>query len=421
MDSEANSIYISVLFNGNEILVKSGSDAFLGDVAEVLKKELSMEDSHIFFKYYGIVLDMSDKVGTWTDDSELFIEMVDETYLVNMLKEVSHLDPSLEKCSTNMARLFRRVIRLILDNKISDDEVTKLIEIVYCVSKKNTTKDLNTPCVDDEETFGKFYVESINGNAINDLLLFLTGLRYKRLNLIVPFVYPDMCILPQYIVTPNANVKVVEHLIKSGVSPNSFEYFTGKSMLRLACEVGNIKIIRCLLDAGANAQEKKLLTTCARYLEIESFNEILKSTTIEDLDNLLLNAYSTTKVLKHNIRRGLEFIQMLFDMGASPDIFVTDHATALMDLASGGPIELVRLFLKNGATVNFRNEYNWNALFIATRNGHVEMVKELSKNNQLVSSSWPDTFLMTAAESHGKEMINLITQIFEANRVKISE
>lgn len=421
MDSETGFIYVSVLYNDATILVKANVNAFFGDVAEALKKELGMEKSHILFKYYGIALDMSDKIETWTNDSELFIEMVDETYLVNLLREVSHLDPVLEKCSTTPTRLFRRAIRLILSSKTTDSDVTRLIEIIYCISKKNVTKDLNTPHIDgdDEKIFGKYYVESINGNAINDLLLYLTKLQYDRINLIVPFVYPDMYILPQYIVTPNARSKVVEHLINSGVSPNSSDYFTGKSMLRLACEAGNVKIVRCLLNSGANAQEKSLLASCARYLEIESFNEILKRTIIEDLDNLLLNAYVAAKSRKHATRKGLEFIQMLFDMGANPDIFVTDHATALLDLASGGPIELVRLFLKNGATVNFRNEYNWNALFVATRNGHLEMVKELSNNNQLVSSSWPDTFLKTAAESHGEEMVKLISQIFEMNRVEI--
>lgn len=77
-----------------------------------------------------------------------------------------------------------------------------------------------------------------------------------------------------------------------------------------------------------------------------------------------------------------------------------DEPTPLMKASEKGDLEMVRLLLKNGASVNERNRLDETALYFAARSGYVEIVKELIQKGAIVdefNNKTIETPLMSAA------------------------
>ena len=54
----------------------------------------------------------------------------------------------------------------------------------------------------------------------------------------------------------NGNVKFMQEMFESGVSPDSAHPISGHTLLQLACETDNISSIKCLLVNGANPNKR---------------------------------------------------------------------------------------------------------------------------------------------------------------------
>ncbi|KAJ9441110.1 putative ankyrin repeat protein R863, partial [Diplonema papillatum] len=53
------------------------------------------------------------------------------------------------------------------------------------------------------------------------------------------------------------------------------------------------------------------------------------------------------------------------------------RSTALYIASENGHSEVVKKLIVAGATVDVQDDYGWTALYIASENGHSEVVKEL--------------------------------------------
>ena len=77
-----------------------------------------------------------------------------------------------------------------------------------------------------------------------------------------------------------------------------------------------------------------------------------------------------------------DIVSTLLERGA--DISMTDNSkssNALLYAAEGGDIECIRLLLKAGSDINYKNSYNWTALMTAADSNKPEAVRFLKENN----------------------------------------
>lgn len=197
-----------------------------------------------------------------------------------------------------------------------------------------------------------------------------------------------------YTAVGNKNVKVVKLLLDSGANPNGIqlenndEFFknSGKDPIKLltkainprwiplttACANGNMEIVKLLLDKGAdvNLEEKK------------GWNPIVYAVVNQRVDvvKLLLESGANTHGKNMGLQKGAGYnsnvalLKALIENGADVNAIV-DNYTPLMEAAHRGCVDVVKLLVSSGADVNLKNAFGYTALMVAAGSGNREIVK----------------------------------------------
>lgn len=374
-----------------------------------------------------------------TDNCEITVCLEkEETFDILIMSYMS----SYPKIFDNRAAFFLRIVSRILEEPIDDEELALMFKILSKYGDKyNTTFYLSKNFLDEEydsndsgynsERETEPRLIAITENIINDLLLYFAWKDDQRMiEHAESYIVPSSELLCSYISERNARTDIVERMIELGVNVNSVDNDDTNQMsaLMLACRSGHLEIAKLLLASGANPNFENRhfgwthLSICATNLRFEIFKEILKYKPMENVDELMRDAFEALdsrinfgKVLLTDFQEHMEFLQLLFNLGAKPD-FDTYHnnRTPLMSLAHDGHVELFQLFLKNGADVNARDWSNWSPLYWAVRSGSLKIVRELSKYEHIINiDKWPDNALLNLAKERGEETANLVQGIIE--------
>jgi|JI8StandDraft_1071087.scaffolds.fasta_scaffold00316_21 ankyrin repeat protein len=154
----------------------------------------------------------------------------------------------------------------------------------------------------------------------------------------------------------------------------------GWTALHLAVSMGQLEIVRCLLEAGAdiNAQEDK-----------------------DDRTPLLMAV----------CMGGLEMTKLLLSFHADINLQQLDGDTPLLRAASEGYADIVSLLLEAGANVHLTDNLGWTALIWASTNGHKDVVNLLIKNKNTLHEKETNedrTALLIAASLGNTEITKLL-------------
>ena len=78
--------------------------------------------------------------------------------------------------------------------------------------------------------------------------------------------------------------------------------------------------------------------------------------------------------------KNFELAKFLVEIGADPNVKVTNGCTALMYASANENLEMVKFLVENSADPNEKNRGGWTALMFAFEKGNFEMVKFLVEN-----------------------------------------
>ena len=164
------------------------------------------------------------------------------------------------------------------------------------------------------------------------------------------------------------------------VRENADNKYARTTPLLEACHYGYDKIVRILLDAGANARWKNShdcspFQNACREGHLSIVNMLLDhdSSLLEIADN-----FGVTPLCLAIINLRLDTVRFLLDRGANVHATNQDGQTTLMCACHNhANLPNVQLLLAYGVDVEARNRYRKTALHVAAERGYLEIVREL--------------------------------------------
>lgn len=154
--------------------------------------------------------------------------------------------------------------------------------------------------------------------------------------------------------------------------------------LSLACKKSSKEIVRCLVDAGVNVNEKDG-SFCAPIIsafENEDYKDIVimlkdagADISAENDDYRTPLKCALNKYITGDKDNAMELMKVLLENGAYIDPISEMGETPLMEACRMDDKELVRLFIKYGANVNFQNKDTMTPLKLSMSSEVAEMLK----------------------------------------------
>ncbi|MFC1522569.1 ankyrin repeat domain-containing protein [Elusimicrobiota bacterium] len=148
------------------------------------------------------------------------------------------------------------------------------------------------------------------------------------------------------------NVERAQQLVLCGADVN-YRWRSSNTVLMLATGYGHYKIVKILVDYGANVNAKT------------------------DHGNTALSI-----ALANNSGEELNYIvRILVENGANANAKDKNGSTVLMHAAKWGDCQTISTLIRNGADVNARDVDGTTALIFAAKRGHLAIVETLIDNN----------------------------------------
>nr|XP_020764650.1 2-5A-dependent ribonuclease [Odocoileus virginianus texanus]XP_020764651.1 2-5A-dependent ribonuclease [Odocoileus virginianus texanus] len=230
-------------------------------------------------------------------------------------------------------------------------------------------------------------------------------------------------------------IELVQQLLERGADVN-FQEEWGWSPLHNAVQIGREDIVDLLLSHGADpCLRKKNGATPFIIAGIVGDVKLLKLLLpkVADVNECDVNGF--TAFMEAAVYGQVEALRFLYNNGAEVNLHrktVEDQerikkggATALMDAAEGGHVEVVEILLHEmGADVNARDNRGRNALVYALLNSDVEKVKAITrllldcKVDVNVRGEGRKTPLILAVE---KKNLDLVQMLLEQTAIEIND
>ena len=182
----------------------------------------------------------------------------------------------------------------------------------------------------------------------------------------------------------NWNVDVLVNLIENNdISSRIINSKNSRdcSALFVACEKGNLELVRLLIDNGANVNDVCVYGNTPLHVASEKANPQIVKYLIEHgavLDTTNdRNESALHKACQMNMPKN---VKLLLDNGANPDIPNSVGRTVLFSTCYSGYYKIAELLVKANADVNVRDLYNESALQIACKYNYTDIAKLLLEN-----------------------------------------
>ncbi|KAL8809823.1 MAG: hypothetical protein Q9200_003089 [Gallowayella weberi] len=167
-------------------------------------------------------------------------------------------------------------------------------------------------------------------------------------------------------------VGTAKQLIDDGVTSNDFKA-TQTDLLEIAVQRGNLKMVKLLLEHGANASHERLLYDAARYGRLD----IMEFYLARGADANARDVYGSTALITASAYGWHNIVSLLLQYGADVNARDKDGQTALIRASIYNYHDIVSLLLQCGADINARDEDGQTALITASAYGYHNIVSLL--------------------------------------------
>lgn len=186
----------------------------------------------------------------------------------------------------------------------------------------------------------------------------------------------------------DGNVKVVRSLLERGADANKKDKF-GHSPLHYAASEGHTDVVRILLNSGANVNEKDNSGSTALHSAASKDHSDIAQILLEKGANVNeKNSDGFTALHYATFWCYLDTVAILLDRGANVNEKNNIDYTPLHYAAYHGRADIVRLLLKGGADPKLKSIMGQTPSALATRAGHttiVEMLKEAEEESYMTA------------------------------------
>lgn len=212
------------------------------------------------------------------------------------------------------------------------------------------------------------------------------------------------------------HLKIVKYLIDKGANIDD-KNKNGRTPLMLAIEGGNFNYLNYLAknDADNNQSyhnEETPLTLDIQF-EKEKFDVI--SYLVKKGANVNQEDYNGDTPLTIAINKGnIKIIKFLIESGANLNLRENSYyGTPLILAADLGNLEIVSYLVKKGANINEKGKYGYSALMVASQKGHIEIVKFLVNNgaNIHLKNISGDTALKYATNNGKHDIVSYLENV----------
>ncbi len=227
----------------------------------------------------------------------------------------------------------------------------------------------------------------------------------------------------------SGSLDIAKLLLKSGVDPKSIG--TSRALL-LAVDRGDTALVDALLQGGANpnsrvtalgeANQHSVLRIAALSGQVAIVKQLVQAgadpnLVDPDIHPILLSALigsAVSAIRPGEIAPGqAEVAKVLVAHGANPNGRSSHNGTSVLTAAvAKGPIDLVQLLIRKGASVNTPGAYGQTALMFAAERGSLAIAKLLLDNQANVNAVQRDvegrTVLYYAVKQGSLEVVKLL-------------
>ncbi|XP_064610180.1 kinase D-interacting substrate of 220 kDa-like isoform X2 [Liolophura sinensis] len=209
------------------------------------------------------------------------------------------------------------------------------------------------------------------------------------------------------------DLAAVVNLLESGGINLEEKDENGQTFLMLACERGELSIVRELLenDVDVNAVDNEswsALLCAAREGHLEIVIELLERDAVLEHRDMC----NWTALMWACYKGKVTVVQELLDRGANPNVKADHNMTCLSWAAGRGYTEIVSMLLQKGAKINSPDKYGTTPLIWASRKGYLEIVRMLLQEGTNVDvagmNSW--TALLAATSGGYAEVVGEILE-----------
>lgn len=215
----------------------------------------------------------------------------------------------------------------------------------------------------------------------------------------------------------NNRLDIAKYLLKSGAKFQTFEGTTAPNALEIACENGNMDMIKWILDSSyplTTMQEVGAMTHAAQNDRIDVLRYLLNDKKFD------INAESSDDTALEGASHcaSLDTIKFLVDNGANVNGGRSQYSPPLTTAVMFNRVDIVKYLIEKGADVNLAGtgsdgSKDSRPLTEAIRNGYFDMVKLLVDNGTSVNytegwSGGNDTTLAIAKAEGSKRIIAYI-------------
>jgi ankyrin repeat protein len=199
----------------------------------------------------------------------------------------------------------------------------------------------------------------------------------------------------------------------------------GQTFLYLAAEFGHQRMVKLLLDKGADVNVKGGAYGNALQAASEGGHEAVVKLLLENGADVNAQGGEYGNALKAASEGGHEaVVKLLLENGADVNAQGGEYGNALQAASEGGHEAVVKLLLDKGADVNAQGGEYGNALQAASEGGHEAVVKLLLENGADVNAQggYYGNALQAASEGGHEAVVNLLLDNgahFNVERLKV--
>ncbi|KAK6168546.1 hypothetical protein SNE40_021058 [Patella caerulea] len=199
----------------------------------------------------------------------------------------------------------------------------------------------------------------------------------------------------------NGELNIVRELLEAGVDPNAVDNDNWSALLCAAKE-GHLEIVIELLERDAAIEHRDMCGWTPLMWASYKGRVIVVQELLEKGANPNAEAeHNMTSLAWASGRGHIDIVVMLLEKGAKPNAADKYGTTPLIWAARKGIVEIVEALLAEGANADASGMNSWTPLLVATKGGYTEVVQALLKYDPNVNAV--DTDGLTALAIAAKE------------------